>query len=323
MGPATRLCKSNGCHQKEEIVNQDIHGLWPALLIPVATGGSVDTQRAIVHSQNMLAAGCDGITLFGTTGEGPAFSVAERKALLQSLLDAGVRPDQIVVTTSACALPEAIELGRHASALGCHLQMFMPPFYFRQPRDAGVVEAVSQVVHGIADPQLKLLLYHIPGLSSVEFSHASVNALARCHPGQVIGVKDSSGDLEHGLGLARAFPELSILVGAEQYVAATMRAGGSGSINGLANIAPRLMRRIIDTPAAVSEADTQLVADLLALLSVLPGMPFVSVYKTMLAEQTGDNAWLNVRAPLCLLDNTEAQTVRKGYRAIGTALTHI
>ena len=323
MGTATRLCKPNGCHQKEEIVNQDIHGLWPALLIPVAADGSVDTQRAITHSQNMLAAGCDGITLFGTTGEGPAFSVAERKALLQSVLGAGVRPDQIVVTTSACALPDAIELGRHASALGCHCQMFMPPFYFRQPRDAGVVEAVSQVVRGIADPQLKLLLYHIPGLSSVEFSHASVVELARRHPGQVIGVKDSSGNLEHGLALARAFPALAVLVGAEQHVAATMLAGGSGSINGLANIAPRLMRRIVDAPATVSAVDKKLVDDLLALLSVLPAMPFVCVYKTMLAEQTGDDAWLNVRAPLSLLDNTEAQTVRKGYRAIGAALANI
>ena len=43
----------------------------------------------------------------------------------------------------------------------------------------------------------------------------------------------------------------------------------------------------------------------------------------MLAEQTGDDAWLNVRAPLSLLDNTEAQAVRKGYRAIGAALSHI
>lgn len=323
MGTATRHCKPTGCPLKEKIVNQDIHGLWPALLIPVAADGSIDTQRAIAHSQNMLAAGCDGVTLFGTTGEGPAFSVAERKALLGSLLDAGVRATQIVVTTSACALPDAIELGRHASALACHRQMFMPPFYFRQPRDAGVVEAVSQVVRGIADPQLKLLLYHIPSLSSVEFSHTSVAELARRHPGQVIGVKDSSGNLEHGLALAHAFPALAVLVGAEQHVAATMLAGGSGSINGLANIAPRLMRRIISAPAAVSAADKKLVDYLLALLSVLPAMPFVCVYKTMLAEQTGDDAWLNVRAPLSVLDNTEAQTVRKGYRAIGATLANI
>ena len=304
-------------------MNQDIHGLWPATLTPVTPDGALDTPRAITHAKRMLAAGCDGVALFGTTGEGPAFSSAERKGLLQAMLADGVRPDQIIVTTSACALPEAIDLGRHASALGCHRQLYMPPFYFRQPRDAGVVEAVSQVVRGIGSAQLKLLLYHIPGLSSVVFTHQSIAILAKRHPGQVIGVKDSSGDRAHGLGLAKAFPELSILIGAEQYVADVMRVGGSGSINGLANIAPGLMRRIVGAPDLVKPQDEKLVLDLLALLNLLPDMPFVNVYKTMLAEQTGDDAWLNVRAPLCPLDNTEAQTVRKGYRAIGALLSNI
>ena len=38
---------------------------------------------------------------------------------------------------------------------------------------------------------------------------------------------------------------------------------------------------------------------------------------TALAEQTGDDIWLNVRAPLTPLDNTEAQAVRAPYRALG------
>jgi len=59
------------------------------------------------------------------------------------------------------------------------------------------------------------------------------------------------------------------------------------------------------------------------LLSVKPGMPFVGVYKAMLAEQTGDDRWLPMRAPLSPLDNTEAQTVRQGYRAIGALLAHV
>ena len=304
-------------------MHPDIHGLWPALLIPVTAEGAVDTARALAHAHRMLDAGCDGITLFGTTGEGPAFTTSERKALLTALLAGGVRADQIVVTTSASALPDAIELGRHASSLGCHRQMFMPPFYFRNPPEAGIIESVSQVIRDIADPRLKLLLYHIPGLSSVAFSHDAVATLAARHPGVVIGVKDSSGDVAHGLELARAFPSLAILVGAEQHVAATMLAGGSGSINGLANIAPRLLRRIIDAPAQVQASDIQLVDDLLALLGCQPDMPFVCVYKTMLAEQTGDDAWLHVRAPLALLDNTQAQTVRSRYRALGAALANI
>jgi 4-hydroxy-tetrahydrodipicolinate synthase len=157
-------------------------------------------------------------------------------------------------------------------------------------------------------------------MSTFGFSHAAITELARRHLGQVVGVKDSSGDLAHSLALAKAFPQMAILVGAELHVAPTMCQGGSGSINGLANIAPGLMHRVMQNPTAVSANDNQTMADLLALLSLKPGMPFVGVYKAMLAEQTGDDAWLHMRAPLSPLDNTEVQMVRDGYRALGAAL---
>lgn len=304
-------------------VNPDIHGLWPALLLPVAANGELDNTRAIAHARRMLAAGCDGVTLFGTTGEGPAFTVAERKALLEVMLGNGIRANQLIVTITALALGDAIELGRHAARLGVRRQMFMPPFYYNQPRDAGIVEAVSQVVRGIGDDGLKLLLYHFPAMSTFGFSHPAIAELVRRHPGQVVGVKDSSGDLAHSLALAKAFPALSILVGAEQHVAPVMLAGGSGSINGLANLAPGLMRRVINAPASVSASDVQLMTALLGLLGIRPNMPFVGVYKAMLAEQTGDDFWLAMRAPLSPLDNTEAQAVREGYRAIGPLLETI
>jgi hypothetical protein len=52
-------------------------------------------------------------------------------------------------------------------------------------------------------------------------------------------------------------------------------------------------------------------------------MPFVSVYKHILAIQTEDSNWLNVRAPLCPLDNPEAAAVQQGYQALGSSLNFI
>lgn len=293
------------------------------MLTPVDAQGVLDTPRAVAHAQHLLAAGCDGVTVFGTTGEGPAFTLAERMGLLEALRASGIAAEQLIVTTTALALGDAITLGRHACGLGVHRQMLMPPFFFNQPKDAGIIEAVSQVVRGIDCENLQLLLYHFPAMSTFGFSHAAIAELVRRHPAHVVGVKDSSGDLEHSLGLARAFPELSILVGAEPHVAPVMCQGGSGSINGLANIAPRLMQRVMRAPDTVAPADAQRILDLLKLLSCKPGMPFVAVYKALLAEQTGDDAWLHLRAPLCPLDNTELQTVRNGYRALGDALNHL
>ncbi len=294
-----------------------LSGLWPALLHPFAENGSLDTARAIAHAQAMLEAGCHGVTLFGTTGEGVAFTLSERMALLDAMLQAGVRADQIVLTISAVALGDAIALGRHGIENGVQRQMLMPPFYFRQPREAGVVQAVSDVVQGIGHEDVRLVLYHFPAISSAGFSHAAIAELVRRHPQQVVGVKDSSGDLQHSLGLAQTFPQLSILVGAEPQVAEVMRAGGAGSICGLANLAPRLMQRVVSQPGQVSKEDEQLMAQMLAMLGLLPGMPFVSVYKTMLAAQSGDDAWLRVRAPLSPLEPAEEQAVRQACRAMG------
>ncbi len=294
-----------------------IEGLWPAVATPFDAQGGVDTPRALAQVRRMLAAGSDGVTLFGTTGEGPALTVGERKAMLEATLADGVRPDQVIVCTTACALGDAVELGRHAIARGCVRQLFMPSFYFNQPRDAGVVASVDQVVRGIGSDSLMLLLYQFPSLSNVAFTHDAISTLAARHPGVVVGVKDSTGDRPHSLALAKAFPSLSILVGAELDVAPVMLAGGAGSVNGLANLAPRLMRRVIDAPGEVSADDQRLMEGLLRLLSIKPNMPFVSAYKTALAEQTGDDGWLHVRAPLSPLDNTEAQAVREAYRALG------
>lgn len=304
-------------------MKHDIEGLWPALAMPFLHDGSVDTARALAQAQRMLAAGSDGVTLFGTTGEGLALTMAERKALLEAMLASGIRADQVIVCTTACAIGEAIELGRHAIALGCTRQLFMPPFYFNHPREAGVVASVTQLVRGIGSDSLKLLLYQFPSLSNVAFTHTTIGELAQRHPGVVVGVKDSTGDRAHSLALAQAFPRLAILVGAELDVAPVMLAGGAGSVNGLANLAPRLMRRVVDAPADVAPQDQQLMQGLLGLLSVKPNMPFVSAYKTALAEQTGDDAWLQVRAPLSPLDNTEAQAVRAAYRALGRSLESI
>ena len=301
-------------------MNPAISGLWPALLHPLTAQVDLDTELAVAHARAMLDAGCDGVTLFGTTGEGPAFSVTERMALLEAMLAAGVRPDQLVVTISAVALPEAIALGRHALEYGVQRQMLMPQLYFKQPRDAGIVQAVSHVVQGIGSPDLRLVLYHFPAISTAGFSHKVISELLRLHPAQIVGVKDSSADLPHTLGLVLAFPTLSVLVGAEPHIAPVMLAGGAGSICGLANLAPNLLRRIVSAPAALSAADEQLMTHLLGVHTLLPALPFVPVYKTLLAEQSGNDNWLRARAPLCMLEPHEAQAVRQAYRAMGDLL---
>lgn len=292
-----------------------ISGLWPALLTPIAADGSIDISRMLAHGKRLIAAGCDGLTLFGTTGEGTAFSVQQRIEATDAFLAAGIRGDQLIINLTALAQTDAVALAQHAERIGAAGGMLMPPFYYNGQHDAGLVAYVSEVIAQTAG-RLKIILYHFPSLSGVGFSHAAIAQLLAKHPQQIAGLKDSSANVESSKAFAQTFPSLGILVGCEPDVAPTLLVGGAGSICGLANVAPELMRRIIDAPASLSAADTQRMHGLLALLSVKPNMPFVSAYKTILAEQLGDDAWLRVKAPLTLLQPDENATVRTGYRSL-------
>ncbi|TAG28001.1 MAG: dihydrodipicolinate synthase family protein [Burkholderiales bacterium] len=289
-----------------------ITGLWPALLTPVQVDGSVDVWRMIAHGKRMLIAGSDGLTLFGTTGEGTSFPVQQRIAVADQFIAAGVRGDQLVINLTALARDDVIALTSHAVKIGAKAGLLMPPFYYNGQHDAGLINYVSEVIN--AGTGLPIILYHFPGLSGVGWSQAAITELMQKHPKEVIGIKDSSANVDHSKMLAQTFPKLAVLVGCEPDVMPTQLVGGAGSICGLANIAPDLMRRMMDVPAGVSAADDKLMRDLLALLSLEPGMPFVSAYKVMLAEQTGDDAWLRVRAPLTPLTERQEQAVREGYR---------
>jgi 4-hydroxy-tetrahydrodipicolinate synthase len=294
--------------------------------MPVDTDNStLDTPRAIAHAKRMLAAGCDGVTLFGTTGEGPAFTVAERKACWNPCWAAGVRADQLWSPPAPVHWATPLTWAATPVQPGGAIARCSCPRFFRQPvMRAALWNPYRRWCEALVTASSNCCCITSPSSAACTFSHASIQTLVQRHPGQVIGVKDSSGDWQHSLALAKAFPELSILVGSEPHVAHD--AGGRLRLREWAgqHCTGHLMRRVIAlTVTGVSAEDEKLMLALLALLSVLPNMSFVSVYKTMLAEQTGDNAWLNVRAPLTHLENTEAQTVRSGYRAIGSLLHNV
>ena len=298
--------------------SHSIVGLWPALLSPILADGSLDMPRLVAHAKRLMAAGSDGLTLFGTTGEGTAFTVAQRKAATDALIAEGIAGQQLILNLTALARDDAIALAEHAVRVNAKAGLLMPPFYYNGQHEAGLIGYISEVIEATnaltGGEDLKVILYHFPGLTGVGFGPNAIAQLMTRHPAQVVGLKDSSAQVEHSKALALQFPRLAVLVGCEPDVMPTQLVGGAGSICGLANIAPQLMRRMMDAPDRMREADKTLMHDLLALLSCQPDMPFVSAYKVMLAEQQGDDAWLPVRTPLTALTAEQELAVRAGYK---------
>lgn len=273
--------------------------LHVAVPTPLDDGLNPDIGRLQEHCSALLAAGCDGIALFGTSGEGPSFTVDERIAALEALLTGGLDPARVIVGTGCAALPDTVRLTRHAAAAGCAGQLIVPPFFFGQPTDDGVFAAYAQILEHCAAERPRVLLYHIPGVSGVALGIETIEKLAGAFPELVVGVKDSSGHWDYTARLIARRGLLEVFVGNEPDIARALAAGGAGTICGLANVVPGLLRRLCDDPAGPDGG--RLSAAVTALASGFDRRPVIPALKAMMAAATGDAAWNRLRPPLTAL----------------------
>lgn len=293
-----------------------IQGLWCATLTPVTAAGAIDHKRFAAHVHHLFAQGVEGIAPFGTTGEGQSFSVAERREGLEALLAAGIPAARIVAGTGCASLTETIELTRHAVSVGCTGCLVLPPFFWKEPGEDGLYAWYARLVEGVADPRLRVFLYHLPQVSAVPLSLDLVARLATSFPGIVAGIKDSEGNWEHTKALLTRVPQLTVVIGHEPDLPKLMRAGGAGTICGVSNVYPGLVRALLSPN--VTAADEARIAKF---IQVLFSVPFLAGFKSIVAERTGDDDWRNVRPPLVPLTDAQRRALREALVGAGFPVT--
>jgi 4-hydroxy-tetrahydrodipicolinate synthase len=288
-------------------------GIWPALLTPLTDTLDIDIETFARHSRALLEAGCTGITPFGTTGEGPSFSVAERRAAIDGLIARGVPAERILVSTSCAALPDVLELTRHALQVGAHGVLMLPPFFLKGVPDDGVIDAYRWVIDQVADARLRVYLYHIPQVSGVPLSHHVIDTLKELYPHTIVGIKDSGCQREPSLALADAFIDrVMVYVGNELDVPALAARGSTGAVSGIANVMPRLVQRLVTHHDAPESARDQ--QRVLAFLDILGGYGMTAAFKGIMALIDDHPGWLRVRPPLVALDAAELERLKGQMR---------
>jgi hypothetical protein len=134
------------------------------------------------HCQRLLAAGCHGLSVFGTTGEANSLSVTERLAALEALIEVGVPADALLPGTGSCALTDTVYLSRAALEAGTAGVLVLPPFYYKGVGDEGLFRFFAEVVERIGDDGLRLYLYHIPQMTDIRARSAPDLPPHRCLP---------------------------------------------------------------------------------------------------------------------------------------------
>ncbi|WP_431281150.1 dihydrodipicolinate synthase family protein [Humitalea sp. 24SJ18S-53] len=286
-------------------------GVFSAALTPVTEALAPDHALFVTHCRRLLDDGCDGIAMLGTTGEANSFSSSERQALLEAVVAAGIDPNRLLPGTGVAAVTETVALTRHALSLGVTTVVMLPPFYYKGVTEDGLFAAYAEAVERIADPRLRVVLYHIPQMSAVPIPFAVIARLREAYPGVFTGIKDSAGDLAHMEALVEAFPGLAVLAGADPLMLPLLRKGGAGCITATSNLVGAelafVFRHFADGDRAAEVEAAQ--ARIVAARNRASRFAQMASLKVLLAERTGEQGWRRLRPPLLPLSAAEEKAL--------------
>lgn len=284
-----------------------IEGLIVATPTPFGEDGRIDFDYVREHLDFLSTRGVDGVTPGGTNGEGPSLSLAERKELFRTVIEH--KGDMFVIAGTGCSsLPETIELTQYAERVGADAALVVPPFFFKDVSLRGLVIYYSEVLRSTSLP---VLLYNIPQFSAVEIVTDLVDCLSDFP--NLLGIKDSTGDLGKVEAYCTRFPQLSVYVGADTLLEKTASLRVSGVISGLANAFPELIRETMERSAKGMGAPMQQKVD--RLTDIFSRYPIFASNKYALALRGLRETY--VRPPLVDLTEDEKRSLQAELRQAG------
>jgi 4-hydroxy-tetrahydrodipicolinate synthase len=296
-----------------------IRGVLSPVVTPFDRELRPDGKRLAQHCRWLLEQGV-GLAVFGTNSEANSMSVAEKIALLDELIAAGLPPSRLMPGTGCSAFTDTVELTRHAVRLDCAGVLMLPPFYYKAVSDEGLFRSYAEVIERVGDRRLRIYLYHIPPVSQVPLSLSLIERLLKEYPGTIAGIKDSSGDWNNTRVMLEQFqsPEFDVFAGSEAFLLATLRGGGAGCITAAANVNPGSIAHLAQSWQQ-PDADAQQAA-LNAVRGIFQQFPMIPALKAAIAHYSTDPAWITVRPPLVELDNAQRDALAQALRSAGFSM---
>jgi 4-hydroxy-tetrahydrodipicolinate synthase len=284
-----------------------LRGVIAAIVTPIDEAGAPDTARATKLARYLLDHGCDGLNVLGTTGEATSFSLDERKRVMGAYREAGLPLERLMVGTGAAAVADAIALTRHAAALGFAGALLLPPFYYKGVPDDGLVAYIDSIVQATADMPIPLYLYHFPQQSGLPWHVALVRRLLDRFSARIVGLKDSSGDMNYAREAAAISKSFAVFPSTEAVLLEARGGAFAGCISATANLNADLCQR------AWSRGDQSALDAAVAIRRLFDGKALVSGVKTLLAHIHTDPALARVKPPLAPYSASDHAAVIAGY----------
>jgi len=287
-----------------------LQGVIAAIATAVGEDGEPDCTRSVALARFLLDNGCDGLNVLGTTGEATSFSLEQRKHVMSAYAASGLPLERMMVGTGAAAAADAIALSRHAAELGFAGALVLPPFYYKGVPDDGLVAYIEAIVAATASRPIPIYLYHFPAQSGLPWHVALIRRLLDSFGERIVGLKDSSGDMDFARAAAAISPRFKVFPSTEAALPQARSGPFAGCISATANLNADLCARF------ARAGDAAALEEAVAIRKLFDGKPLVPGVKALLAHIHGDPQWARVAPPLAAFAAADRATVGAGYDAL-------
>ena len=215
-----------------------IQGLYTALVTPFRNG-AVDYDKLTRLVEMQVAAGVDGISPVGTTGESPTLSFEEHERVIATVVQLVNGRCKVLAGSGANSTAEALHLTRHAKADGADFSLQVAPYY-NKPTQEGLYRHFATIADSCDIP---IVIYNVPGRSGVAVSAETIARLAKnCN---VAGVKEASGSVDR-VSEILDLCDIPVLSGDDALTVPMMSVGAVGVVSVASNIIPKEMKQLVD-----------------------------------------------------------------------------
>ena len=287
-----------------------LQGVIAAIATAVDDKGEPDCARSTALARFLLANGCDGLNVLGTTGEATSFSLEQRKRVMSAYRAAGLPLDRLMVGTGAASVADAIALTRHAAELGFAGALVLPPFYYKGVPDDGLFAYVELIVQATAADPIPLYLYHFPAQSGLPWHVKLVARLVETFGARIVGLKDSSGDMAYAREAATVAPGFKVFPSTEAVLMEARTGAFAGCISATANLNADLCAR------AWRGGDTAALDAAVTIRKLFDGKQLVPGVKALIAHIHDDAGWSRVQPPLSVFPAQDRTAVSAAYDSL-------
>ena len=213
-----------------------LQGIFPPVTTPFNHEGDVWDIKIRHNIEKYNRTALSGYVVCGSTGEAVFLTEAEKLKSLELVAEYSGTGKILIAGTGAESVRETVMMTNRAAEMGYAVALVRTPSYYKSIMSR--CETQELFFRAVADQsKIPVMIYNFPQVTGIDIMPETVAALSH-HP-NIIGMKDSSGNIENVARIVRdAEPGFQLLVGQAQKLAAALADGAVGGILAFACVAP-------------------------------------------------------------------------------------